>query len=294
MAKGTLYGERADVAQHESFVRHARLRWLKVAIVLDVAAIAAFWWVFVYSGTRLEHAGGTWLGYTLGTVGALIMLWLTMIGVRKRAMTSGNWSLKAWVSAHVYLGLSLIIIVTLHTGFQFGINIHTLAYVLMLLVIGSGIVGVIAYMYLPIRLSDVRGDLTKKQMIETIHALDRLILQAAQSLDQTQARVVQLSLDKTIIVGSLWQRLVNSYPGCGNRRAIKRLPRQLRRASGTSAEALEKISGLLTRKQEILGTARRYARIRAMLEAWLYIHVPMTFALLAALTAHIVSVFFFF
>jgi hypothetical protein len=294
VAKGTLYGERADVAQHESFVRHARLRWLKVAIVLDVAAIAAFWWVFVYSGTRLEHAGGTWLGYTLGTVGALIMLWLTMIGVRKRAMTSGNWSLKAWVSAHVYLGLSLIIIVTLHTGFQFGINIHTLAYVLMLLVIGSGIVGVIAYMYLPIRLSDVRGDLTKKQMIETIHALDRLILQAAQSLDQTQARVVQLSLDKTIIVGSLWQRLVNSYPGCGNRRAIKRLPRQLRRASGTSAEALEKISGLLTRKQEILGTARRYARIRAMLEAWLYIHVPMTFALLAALTAHIVSVFFFF
>jgi hypothetical protein len=293
VAKRAIYGERADVAQHESFVRHARLRWLKVAVVLDVAAIAAFWWVFIYSGTRLEHAGGTWLGYTLGTIGALIMLWLTMIGVRKRAMTSGNWSLKAWVSAHVYLGLSLIIIVTLHTGFQFGINIHTLAYVLVLLVIGSGIVGVIAYMYLPVRLSDVRGDLTKKQMIETIHALDRLILQAAQALDQAQARVVQLSLDKTIIVGSLWQRLANSYPGCGNRRAIKRLPRVQRRASGASAEALEKISGLLTRKQEILGTARRYARVRAMLEAWLYIHVPMTFALLAALTAHIVSVFFY-
>jgi hypothetical protein len=294
VAKRAIYGERADVSRHESFVRHARLRWLKVAIVLDAAAIAAFWWVFVYSGTRLEHAGGTWLGYTLGTVGALIMLWLTMIGVRKRAMTSGSWSLKAWVSAHVYLGLSLVVIVTLHTGFQFGINIHTLAYILMLVVIGSGIVGVIAYMYLPVRLSDARGDLTKKQMIETVHALDRLILQAAQSLDQTQARVVQFSLDKTIIVGSLWQRLTNSYPGCGNRRAIKRLPRLQRRASGTSAEALEKISGLLARKQEVLGTARRYARVRAMLEAWLYIHVPMTFALLAALTAHIVSVFFFF
>jgi hypothetical protein len=294
VAKGAIYGERADVTHHESFVRHARLRWLKVAVVLDVAAIGAFWWVFIYSGTRLEHAGGTWLGYTLGTIGALIMLWLTMIGIRKRAMTSGNWSLKAWVSAHVYLGLSLIIIVTLHTGFQFGINIHTLAYVLMLLVIASGIAGVIAYMYLPVRLSDVRGDLTKKQMIETIHALDRLIFQAAQSLDQAQARIVQLSLEKTIIVGSLWQRLTNSYLGCGNRRAVKRLPRLQRRASGASAEALEKISGLLTRKQEILGTARRYARIRALLEAWLYIHVPMTFALLAALTAHIVSVFFFF
>ena len=50
---------------------------------------------------------------------------------------------------------------------------------------------------------------------------------------------------------------------------------------------------LLARKQEILTTARRYARVRAMLEVWLYIHVPMTFALLAAVTAHIVSVFFF-
>ena len=294
MANRAVYGQRADVTHHETFLRHGRLRWLKIAAVLNIAAVAAFWWVFVYSGTPLEHAGGTWLGYTLGTIGALIMLWLTTIGIRKRAMTSGNWSLKAWVSAHVYLGLSLIIIVTLHTGLQFGFNVHTLAYILMLLVIGSGIVGVMAYMYLPVRLSDARGDLTKKQMIETIHALDRLILQAAQSLDHTQARIVQLSLDKTIIVGSLWQRLTNSYPGCGNRRAIKKLPRLQRRASGASTDTLEKVSGLLARKQEILGTARRYARIRAMLEVWLYIHVPMTFALLAALTAHIVSVFFFF
>ena len=275
-------------------MRHARLRWLKVAVVLNLAAMAAFWWVFVYSGTRLEHAGGTWLGYTLGTIGALIILWLTMIGIRKRAMTSGHWSLKAWVSAHVYLGLSLIITVTLHTGFQFGLNIHTAAYLLMLAVIGSGIMGVIAYIYLPVRLSDVRGELTKKQMIEVLHSLDRRILEAAQSLDQAQAGVVQLSLDKTIIVGSLWQRLTNSYPRCGNARAIRRIKRFVRKATGGEAEALERVSGLLSRKAEILMTARRYARIRALLEAWLYIHIPMTFALLAALTAHIVSVFFFF
>jgi hypothetical protein len=288
------YGERADVSHHESFVRHARLRWLKIAVVLNVAAIAAFWWVFIYSGTRLEHAGGTWLGYTLGTIGALIIVWLTMIGIRKRAMTSGHWSLKAWVSAHVYLGLSLIVIVTLHTGLQFGLNIHTAAYLLMLAVIGSGIMGVIAYIYLPVKLSDARGDLTKKQMIEVLHALDRRILDAAQSLDQTQAQVVQLSLDKTIVVGSLRQRLFNSYPRCGNARAIRRMKRFVRKAKGADAEPLERVSALLARKGEILVITRRYARVRALLEAWLYIHIPMTFALLAALTAHIVSVFFFF
>jgi hypothetical protein len=287
------YGERANVQHHETFLRHAGLRWLKVAVVLNVAAIAAFWWAF-QPGFHLQHAGGTWLGYTLGTIGVLIILWLTSIGIRKRAMTSGHWSLKAWVSAHVYLGLSLVIIVTLHTGFQFGWNIHTAAYFLMLAVVGSGILGVIAYMYLPASLSEARGDLTKKQMIEIILSLDRRILEAAQPLDRAQAQAVRLSLDKTILVGSLIQRLTNSYGGCGNRRAIARVAKLKRSASGAPGEALERISGLLARKQEVLTTARRYTRIRALLEAWLYIHVPMTFALLAALTAHIVSVFFFF
>ena len=62
--------------------------------------------------------------------------------MRKRAITRGRWSLKAWTSAHVYLGLSLIVIATLHTGFQFGWNVHTLAYALMMLVIVSGIYGI--------------------------------------------------------------------------------------------------------------------------------------------------------
>ena len=71
----------------------------------------------------------------IGTIGALLILWLTCLGLRKRAITPGGWSLKAWTSAHVYLGLSLIVIGTLHTGFQLGWNVHTLAWSLMMIVI---------------------------------------------------------------------------------------------------------------------------------------------------------------
>ena len=33
--------------------------------------------------------------------------------------------------------------------------------------------------------------------------------------------------------------------------------------------------------------------VKAFLDIWLYFHVPLSFALLAALIAHIVSVFFY-
>ena len=38
---------------------------------------------------------------------------------------------------------------------------------------------------------------------------------------------------------------------------------------------------------------RRHMKIRARLEVWLYLHIPATIALLAALTAHVVSVFYY-
>lgn len=284
---------RSTLSHHENFLRYKGMRWLWIAAFLIAGSIIAFVSVYAPDGFHLEHAGGTWLGYTLGTIGALIILWLTTIGIRKRAMTKGHWLLKGWVSAHVYLGLSLIVVVTLHTGFRFGWDIHTTAYALMLVVIASGLVGVVAYITMPVRLSEARGDMTKKQIIEIINSLDRRLLEAAQPLQHAQAHAVQLSLDKTILAGSLTQRLFGWYSGCGNRSAIRRVARFRRRATGAQAETLERIAGLLARKQEILVRARRYARIRTYIEIWLYVHVPATFALLAALTAHIVSVFFF-
>jgi hypothetical protein len=264
-----------------------------VAATVTGAAIVAFWFCYAPGGFRLQHSGGSWLGYTLGTAGALLMLWLTAFGLRKRAMTSGNWSLRAWLSAHVYLGLSLVVIVTLHSGFQFGWNIHTAAYALMLLVVASGLVGALLYLYLPPHLSEERHGMTKKQMLEILRGLDSRILDAAQPLDNEQAQFVQLSLTRTILEGGLFQRLTNRYKRCGNGQALAGIPVLQQNAAGAQAEALGRIASLLKSKSDILAQLRRYVQIRALLEGWLYVHVPATFAMLAAVTAHIVSVFFY-
>jgi hypothetical protein len=59
------------------------------------------------------------------------------------------------------------------------------------------------------------------------------------------------------------------------------------------SDRLEQIEFLLERKEAALAQARRHIRMKTQLELWLYVHVPVTIALLAALLAHIVSVFLY-
>ncbi len=172
--------------------------------------------------------GGSWYGYTLGTIGVLLILWLTALGLRKRAMTSGRWSLKAWTSAHVYLGLSLVVIGTLHTGFQFGWNVHTLAYALMLLVIVSGIFGISVYAAIPRRMSDNREQMTQMQMLDGLRAVDRQLHDAAQTLAQRNAAIVQSSLEQDPFGGGIVARLTGRYPRCATAKAPVRAPMSAR------------------------------------------------------------------
>ena len=281
--------EFGDGTAHESFLRYRRYRWFKIATFLSLFFIV----VYLFTDVSPRPNGGSWLGYTLGTIGAGLIVWLSLLGIRKRAMTRGRWSLKAWTSAHVYLGLALIVIGTLHTGFQFGWNVHTLAWVLMLLVILSGIYGISVYALLPQGLSDSRSEMTGPQMIEAVNSLDKQIQQAAQPLSDEDSAIVLGSLGEDPFGGGVWRRLSGSYPRCGNMNALRIMRQRQEESSGKEEQALEQVVGLLEKKAAALQRLRGYIRRRALLEVWLFVHIPMTFVLFAALIAHIVSVFFY-
>jgi hypothetical protein len=278
-----------DAARHESFLQYRRYRWFKIALLLSILFVAAYLMIDV----QPRHNGGSWLGYTLGTIGALLILWLSMLGIRKRNITRGRWSLKAWTSAHVYLGLALIVVALLHTGFQFGWNVHTLSFVLMMLVILSGTYGIAVYAALPQGLSDSRSEMTGPQMIEAVNNLDKQIQAAAQPLSDTDSAIVLGSMGEDPFGGGVWRRLTGSYPKCRNRAALAAMRQRLGEATGKQAAAVEQVVTLLERKAAALQRVRGYVRRRALLEIWLYIHVPLTFVLIAALVAHVVSVFFY-
>lgn len=281
---------RKKVSMHDGFLKHAGYRWLKIATFIILVCIVSY--IFIDVSPR--HNGGSWYGYTLGTIGAGLILWLTMLGFRKRAMTTGSWSLKAWTSAHIYLGLSLIVIGTLHTGFQLGWNIHTAAYVFMMIVIISGIFGIYFYATIPEKLSDNRDEMTETEMLENLRSLDRQLHESAQPLSAEHATLVLQSLEQDPFGGGFMRRISGRYPDCATRIAQADLRRERAYQPKMGGDdPLDKVDALLEKKEATLARVRRHLRLKAMLQVWLFIHVPMTFALIGSLSAHIISVFFY-
>jgi len=273
---------------HEGFLVYNGFRYLKLATLLCVAAIA----FYVWDTPPDEPNGGTWLGYGLGCIGAGLILWLMWFGMRKRHYgTMGK--LQGWLSAHVYLGLSLTIVATLHTGFQFGWNLHTLAYGLMMVVIASGAFGIYAYARYPQLMTENRRNETTEEIYIEIGELDRECRQVAGTLPDAGASLVLASCNETRIGGGMFRQLSGHDPNCATARAFDGIREMATTADAAHGADMRKLVTLLGKKATLLRTLRRDVQLKGMMEIWLYFHVPLSFALLAALIGHVLSVFYY-
>jgi hypothetical protein len=290
---------------HESILsyRGRRYLWLSSALAL-VCAMA-----YALHDPPEPPNGGTWLGYTLGGVGAALILWLIAFGVRKRSYRSGLGTLQGWLSAHVYLGSALLVVVTLHTGFQFGWNVHTLAYALMLLVIASGVVGTVLYLRYPAQMNALRSGANREQWLAEIGDLDQKSLRLARSLPAEFADVVASTRDRTALGGSALALLTGAdrsrvlLPGAagaapvpnGDQAATLRWlgDRLARSTDGSESARIQDLLTLQGARRATLARLREDLRLQAWLEVWLYLHVPVAIGLAAALIAHVLSVFIY-
>ena len=274
---------------HESILVYRRFRYLRIGALLALLCVVAY----AAHQPLTAPNGGTWLGYGLGGIGALLILWLMWFGMRKRRYNQGPGLLEDWLSAHVYLGLALIVVATLHTGFQFGWNVHTLAYGLMMAVILSGVFGVYAYIRFPAMMTENRRSLTLDQMLAQMSELDAECREVAMTLgDQVNAAVLDAS-ENTRIGGGVLRQLSGKEPDCATARALVKVRTLADQSDMSEAAPLRRLISLLTRKDELLRRARRDVQLKALMDIWLYVHVPLSFALLAALLAHVISVFYY-
>jgi hypothetical protein len=294
----------------ESILAYRRLRYLWVASALAAIAIIAY----AFHAPSEPPNGGTWLGYTLGGVGAALILVLAAFGRRKRAYSSRLGSVQGWLSAHVYLGVALVVIVTLHAGFQFGWNVHTLSYVLTCMVVASGVVGVWFYLRYPGLMSRNRAAQTREQMLAELADLDRLCARQAAALGGDYPEVIMSARDRAALGGGAFALLAGrdrsrvvlpaAHRGGAGESHASANPSQSRLldwlghqlAESTDGERTRLIHELMTltsARRALLDRLRRDAQIRAWLRTWLYVHVPVSTALVAALVAHVIVVFLY-
>ncbi len=275
--------------RHYSILEYARFRWFKAAVALSIAAAAAYLW----HRPPLKPYGGTWLGYTLGVVGAALILWLLWYGVRKRRYRSTSGTVQGWLSAHVYLGTALVVVVTLHTGFELGWNVHTLAYVLMLAVVFSGFYGVVVYLRVPRAMTENLGEDTLESVLLRVGDLDREMRDKALSLPDVLFGLVDRSVAGTRLGGSFRRLVSGRDAACPTAAAVREWPQHARGLSGEPARLGKEVFGLLLQKHQALERARRDLRHKAVIDLWLYFHVPLAFMLLAAVVVHVVTVFLY-
>jgi hypothetical protein len=312
-------GEQPVDVVHESFLAYAGFRYLKWSLLICILAIVAYAW----HHPPVPPNGGTWLGYTLGTVGALIILLLLWFGIRKRQYRSTAGRVAGWLSAHVYLGVSLVVVATLHSGFQIGWNVHTLTYVLMLIVIVSGIYGVFAYARYPRLMTDNRRGMRSEMMIGEVGELDRECLELADRIGPESHQIMLRSIERAVIGGNAWQQITGrSTSQAASNTAVedlRRLQREQELAqhngsaedqaagltmvymanrlsadmSSTEVADLRRLLELVSRKKALVDRLQRDVQYHALMNAWLFVHVPLSVALLAALSIHVISVFFY-
>lgn len=291
---------------HRSLLRYRGARYLWWSLGLVVVSLVLY---ATQPRAVQPPNGGTWQGYVLGTIGALLIVWLTLLAIRKRSYKSTSGTVLGWTSAHVYLGSALLIVATAHTGVQFGWNVHTLAYALMCIVIFSGFFGLYSYINHPRLISQNREGGARSELFAELFELDRQARSVAQKCAPAITIAVDSSIERTAIGGGIYAQLFSAdhsffVRGEGASSALTRntdqqavidfVAERLPRAEkGAEAANLQQLIVLLCRRQVIVRRIRRDIRLRGWLKIWLYFHIPMTVALLVALALHVVVTFMY-
>ncbi|MFM8250353.1 MAG: hypothetical protein ACKOBW_02020 [Planctomycetota bacterium] len=142
------------LVNRQTFPRLHRI-WLFVVLVAVSGATA--WYVAEWRGMDRLPGGGSRVGLTLGVISALLCLFEFALVIRKTSwfrtrrrifgIPTGN--ARTWMAAHIWLGLLVLPLAVMHSGFQLGGGLTSWLGITFLIVIGSGIAGLLLQNILP-------------------------------------------------------------------------------------------------------------------------------------------------
>lgn len=269
----------------DSFVSQGNLFWFWFASALLAVLTLGYLIQDPVGGSN----GGTVFGYTSGTVAAITMVFLMWYAGRKRAYASTVGTLKGWLGAHVWVGMALIAIVPLHSGFSFNWNVHTLCYVLIVLTILTGIWGMGMYLQLPPQMQARRAGISTKSALREMSVLATDIASLGKGKSEAFLRLQNL-LDQPFEPNIF--RIILTKRSMPDLSVAPETVAQLAALPVTEQDDGLKIVSMVHRRAEIGNKLLAEVRLAALLRLWLYLHLPIAVGAMTLLVVHIISVFY--
>ena len=264
--------------------------WRKIFAILLFAVAATYAY---YARDEFPH-GGTKIGLSLGIAGLSLILLLAYFGIRKRWYRSRFGTLEQWLQSHIYLGVLALIILIFHTGGRFNDKIAVTTLLLVGAVVGSGILGAILYVTVPRLLTEVESELTVDEISEQLNQLAKQMARIASGRSEPFQRIYQQLIGESM-PGWLggWGLLVSRLARKRANSKSADLPQLLALVPKEEEAELRQMLVVSRQRKELLLRMLFQQRYKNVLEAWLYIHVPFTIALLLFAIIHIAAVFYF-
>jgi hypothetical protein len=223
------------------------------------------------------------LGLVFGIVAALLFVFEMLYPSRRpRARPLGT--ARAWIQAHVYLGLVALVAVLAHAGFAlpsggmgwwlFGLSVWTTL---------TGLLGVWLQKWIPAALAE---GLQVEALYERIPGLvedlvteaDELMAEASDVLDRFYRQEVR---DRLARPAPSWSFLFDVR--AGRERSLEPFRRMTTYVSAEEKPRVEDLVALYTEKMEL----DAQLSLQGILRRWLVLHVPTAGLLMALLVVHV-------
>ncbi|MEY4614701.1 MAG: hypothetical protein RL179_2674 [Planctomycetota bacterium] len=299
--------------------------WVLASII--VFAMALIWFVFASLGHSEWPSGSSLPGFTFGVMGGLICLFEFLIWPRKKLRSWRIGKVSTWMRAHIWLGLLAVPLLVLHTGFRWGGPLSTTLMVLFLVVIASGVWGLVLQQFLPDKLLkevpsetifsqiDYVSDLMASEASRLVKSVcnikvdvddagelsddegRHLVVGAVRSTGAIQGRVVvTASLQESVpdskplydffnehIYGFLKNGEEARSPLAKSIRATVLFNSLRMKLSPRAHEVVAVLEDLCNQRRQLI----LQSKIQFWLHSWLWVHLPLSVALIVLMFVHV-------
>ena len=289
-------------------------RWMAGSALLGAVATAGY---VPYRREAVDGlTGSTGPGLAFGVAAAGLILFETALNLRKRVPTWRIGGAEIWLRGHIWLGLLTVPLVLFHSGFRFHGTLAALLTVVFFVVVASGLFGLALQQFLPRLMTRWAPGETVYEQIPHVVKLLRVeayeiaagvcgpIPEAAEESTESE-RIRTNPRRAREVLG--WREAADPAEGSGPlRRFYLEMVRPFLQGNGQTGpladpgEAERTVEGFCRLLPPALHEAARdladvaaerrdvaiQRRLHHWLHGWLFVHVPLTTALLVLLVAH--------